>query len=111
MWPLPSTAQARANRPTDFMKLMKCQGHIVSAGFCGTDDLISLQELRFGELSLDSVSGFTDQRLDRTLDLVAPGGLADPAPHHASLPGPRRGQGVADDSEPRRERHGVILDW
>ncbi len=50
-------------------------GHIVSAGFMGTDDLISMQAMREGELSLDFVSGWTKQRMDNTRDLIAAGFL------------------------------------
>lgn len=50
--------------------LMKRGGHIVSAGFCGTDDLISLQALRDQELSLDSVASLTKERMDATLALI-----------------------------------------
>lgn len=54
---------------------MNRDGRIVSAGFHGTDDLLSLQNLRNGELSLHSVSGWTRERMDRTLHLIATGQL------------------------------------
>src|SRR5262245_37561894 len=52
------------------MSMMRHGGHIVSAGFCGTQDLVSLQNLRARELSLDSVSGWTRPRMDETLKLI-----------------------------------------
>ncbi len=54
---------------------MNRDGRIVSAGFHGTDDLLSLQDLRNGELSLHSVSGWTRPRMDRTQHLIATGQL------------------------------------
>jgi threonine dehydrogenase-like Zn-dependent dehydrogenase len=57
------------------LPLMARFGHIVSAGFMGTDDLIPLQFLRDGELSLDFVSGWTTPRMDDTLALIAAGHL------------------------------------
>ena len=53
------------------LKLMALRGHVVSAGFCGTRDRVSLQALRDGELSLDSVSGWDLPRMDHTLTLIA----------------------------------------
>ena len=50
-------------------------GQIVSAGFYGTDDLWSLQELRDQELSLHAVAGWTRPRMDETLRLIANGQL------------------------------------
>jgi 2-desacetyl-2-hydroxyethyl bacteriochlorophyllide A dehydrogenase len=57
------------------MSMMRHGGHIVSAGFCGTQDLVSLQNLRGRELSIDSVSGWTRPRMDETLKLIAEGHL------------------------------------
>ena len=50
-------------------------GHIVSAGFYGTQDVLGLQALRAAEVSLDLVSGWTKPRMDRTLVLIAAGHL------------------------------------
>ena len=55
--------------------LMRRGGHIVSAGFCGTDDKVSLQALRARELSLDSVSSATPARMQRTLEMITSGEL------------------------------------
>lgn len=59
----------------DIMPLMKREGHFVSAGFYGTEDLLELQPLRGWELSVDLVSGWTASRMDETLALVANGTL------------------------------------
>jgi len=54
---------------------MRRYGHIVSAGFYGTADQLALQPLRNGELSLDMVSGWSKERMDATLGLIATGDL------------------------------------
>jgi 2-desacetyl-2-hydroxyethyl bacteriochlorophyllide A dehydrogenase len=55
--------------------LIKRHGHMVSAGFYGTRDLLPLQPLRDGELSLDMVSGWSAERMNRTRELIAAGYL------------------------------------
>lgn len=50
-------------------------GHIVSAGFYGTQDRLALQPLRMGELSVDMVSGWSEGRMDETRALIAAGHL------------------------------------
>jgi 2-desacetyl-2-hydroxyethyl bacteriochlorophyllide A dehydrogenase len=57
------------------MGVMQRYGHLVSAGFYGVQDLIALQPLRNRELSIDLVSGWSRQRMDATLELVATGHL------------------------------------
>lgn len=57
------------------MPLLKPNGHIVSAGFNGTDSLLDVQRLRFGELTFHSPSGWEQHRMDETLALIASGDL------------------------------------
>lgn len=57
------------------MPLMRRYGHLVSAGFYGTEDRLGLQPPRLGELSIDLVSGWSRPRMDRTLELIAAGHL------------------------------------
>jgi bacteriochlorophyllide a dehydrogenase len=54
---------------------MKRFGHLVSAGFYGTEDCMALQPPRYKELSIDLVSGATPDRLVKTMELVAQGVL------------------------------------
>ena len=64
--------------------LMKRFGHLVSAGFYGTQDRLALQPPRYGELTIDLVSGWTHARMDETLRLIA-GGYLETLPlitHH-----------------------------
>jgi 2-desacetyl-2-hydroxyethyl bacteriochlorophyllide A dehydrogenase len=55
------------------LPLMRHNGHIVSAGFCGTEGLIDIQMLRYGELTLHCPSGISRNRMDQTLELIAKG--------------------------------------
>lgn len=57
------------------MTVMRRYGHIVSAGFYGVNDQVALQPLRNRELSLDLVSGWSKERMDATLHLIAAGHL------------------------------------
>jgi bacteriochlorophyllide a dehydrogenase len=90
--------------------LRRC-GHIVSAGFCGTNDQISLQAFRDSELSLDSVSGFTRPRMDSTIAKISNGELK-------TLPLITQNFPVAKAAEAWRLIEsrdpsvlGVVLDW
>ena len=58
-----------------FQQVVRRYGHIVSAGFYGTQDAMALQPLRYGEYSVDLVSGWQPRRMDETLHLIAAGQL------------------------------------
>jgi 2-desacetyl-2-hydroxyethyl bacteriochlorophyllide A dehydrogenase len=86
-------------------------GDIVSAGFYGAADHFRLQPARYGEHTIHLVSGWTRNRLERTLEAVATGELDT-----GSLITHRFG--VADAADAwrlieSREQHllGVVLDW
>jgi 3-hydroxyethyl bacteriochlorophyllide a dehydrogenase len=91
--------------------LLRHEGHVVSAGFCGTDDLISMQALRRGEKSFDSVSGWTRLRMDATRDLIASGDLQTLPliTHHFPAREAAAAWGTIRDK--RENALGVILDW
>jgi 2-desacetyl-2-hydroxyethyl bacteriochlorophyllide A dehydrogenase len=57
------------------LPLMRRHGHVVSAGFYGTDDCLSLQPLRARELAVDMVSGWALERMNHTRSLIAAGVL------------------------------------
>ena len=93
------------------MGVMKRYGHIVSAGFYGTADQVALQPLRNRELSLDLVSGWSQPRMDATLNLIAAGHLQTLPliTHH--FPVAQAADAwrlIAQKSEPVL---GVILNW
>jgi L-iditol 2-dehydrogenase len=90
---------------------MRRRGHIVSAGFYGTHDLLSLQALRDGELSVDMVSGWALDRMNHTLALIAAGHL-ETLPlitHH--FPVQQAAEAWSMISGKRESVLGVILDW
>ena len=86
-------------------------GHLVSAGFYGSDDRLALQPPRYKELSIHLVSGWTRERLDATLEAVADGTL-ETLPlitHHFPV---ERAAEAWDLIESKREPVlGVILNW
>lgn len=90
---------------------MQRYGHLVSAGFYGVQDQISLQALRNGELSLDLVSGWSRPRMDRTLHLIAAGHLQTLPliTHH--FPAAQAAQAWQLIEERSAPALGVILDW
>ena len=55
--------------------LSKREGHLVSAGFYGSEDLVALQPLRYRELSIELVSGWIKRRMDETIRMIAAGHL------------------------------------
>lgn len=93
------------------LKVLKRYGHIVSAGFYGTDDLIALQRLRDGEFSIDLVSGWSIERMDRTRGLITAGYLETLSliTHH--LPVHRVADAWQMIAEKDESVLGVILDW
>ena len=94
-----------------YMPCLRKYGHIVSAGFYGTEDHLALQPPRYQELSIDLVSGLAPDRMGQTLALVANGTL-DTLPlitHHFPVSEAARAwQLIESKSEPVL---GVILDW
>jgi bacteriochlorophyllide a dehydrogenase len=55
----------------EYLPMMSRFSHVVSAGFYGTEDLLSLQALRNYEIAVDLVSGWQKGRIDETLELVS----------------------------------------
>lgn len=95
----------------DLFEVMKRDGHLVSAGFYGTQDQISLQPLRYKELSIELPSGALPHRLDKTIELIAAGHLQTLPliTHH--FPVEKAADAwklIETKSEPVL---GVILDW
>lgn len=91
--------------------LLRRFGHIVSAGFYGSDDRLALQPLRPREIGIDVVSGWDRDRMDATLELVARGVLeTEPLITHR-FPveqAPEAWRMIDNYIEPYL---GVVLDW
>ena len=95
----------------DLAWLMEGGGHIVSAGFYGTDDMLSLQLLRQREVSLDSVSGWSLTRMDQTVRLIAAGYLQTLPLITHRFPVERAAAAWDLILNKRESVLGVILDW
>ncbi|MBN1582205.1 MAG: zinc-binding dehydrogenase [Anaerolineae bacterium] len=91
--------------------LIRRHGHIVSAGFYGTDDRLSLQPLRERELAVDMVSGWALDRMNETRDLIASGDLHTLPLITHRLPVAQAAQAWALIASKREPVLGVILDW
>lgn len=55
--------------------IMRHNGHLVSAGFYGPKGLIDIQKMRDRELTLHAPAGWSQERMDTTLQLMADGVL------------------------------------
>ncbi|MFL3657176.1 MAG: zinc-binding dehydrogenase [Opitutales bacterium] len=90
---------------------MKRFGHLVSAGFYGTDDCMALQPPRYKELCIDLVSGATPDRLEKTMELVAQGVLDTMSLITHRFPVEQAAE-AWDLVESKKEPVlGVVLDW
>lgn len=95
----------------EIMPLMRREGHFVSAGFYGTDDLLSLQPPRNWELSVHLVSGWTGPRMDATLALIANGTLQTLPLITHRFPVAQAGDAWELIESKREPVLGVILEW
>ena len=95
----------------DLMPIMKRFGHLVSAGFYGTQDTMPLQPPRYKELSIDLVSGWWPDRMANTLNLIASGHLDTLSliTHH--FPVSQAADAWALIESKKEPVLGVILDW
>ncbi|MBV9851760.1 MAG: zinc-binding dehydrogenase [Armatimonadetes bacterium] len=55
------------------MPLLRRDGHLVSAGFYGPNGRMDIQRMRDREITLHAPAGWTRERMDTTLDLLARG--------------------------------------
>ncbi len=93
------------------LPLMKHDGHIVSAGFYGTEGVIDIQKLRRGEQTLHCPSGWSRPRMDRTLQHIARGELETKSLITHRFPA-REARTAWDLIVNRRESSlGIVLEW
>ncbi len=93
------------------MPLLCGESHISSAGFYGPNGKIDIQDLRQRETTLHAPSGWSQARMDTTLDLVARGVLQTLPLITHRFPATRAGEAfdlILSRSEPVL---GVVLDW
>lgn len=86
-------------------------GHLVSAGFYGTDDRLALQPPRYKELSIHLVSGWTRARLEATLAAVAQGELDTLGLLTHRFPVDQAAEAWSLIETKREPVLGVVLDW
>jgi 2-desacetyl-2-hydroxyethyl bacteriochlorophyllide A dehydrogenase len=91
--------------------LMRHGGHISSAGFYGHHGRIDIQLLRNRELTLHAPAGWSKERMDATLDLLARGKIT--TTHLITHRFPAAQAGAAFDLILRRPEPvlGVVLEW
>jgi 3-hydroxyethyl bacteriochlorophyllide a dehydrogenase len=95
----------------DCLPLMASGGHIATAGFYGTEGMIDIQKLRYGEQTLHSPSGWKRERMDQTLKLIASGDLETNSLISHRFPA-RKAAAAWDLILNRREEFlGVVLEW
>jgi threonine dehydrogenase-like Zn-dependent dehydrogenase len=101
----------RINLLESVQPFMRRFGHLVSAGFYGAADRLALHSPRYGELTIDLVSGWRRNRMDGTLRLIA-GGYLETLPlitHHFPVAQAAEAWKLIESkAEPVL---GVILDW
>ena len=95
----------------DFFSVMKRGGHLVSAGFYGTEDALSLQPLRYKELTIQLPSGATGDRLDTTIDYIASGKLGTLPLITHRFPAAQASKAWDVIKAKSEEVLGVVLDW
>ena len=91
--------------------LLRHDGHISSAGFYGPNGRLDIQMLRNREATLHAPAGWSKERMDATLDLVAAGALTTSHLITHRMPAARAAD--AFDLILRRTEPvlGVVLDW
>jgi bacteriochlorophyllide a dehydrogenase len=95
----------------ELFTLMRRGGHLVSAGFFGTEDRVALQPLRYRELALELVSGWVKARMDHTIAMIAAGNLDTLSliTHHFPVAQAAAAWRLIETK--REPVLGVILDW
>jgi 2-desacetyl-2-hydroxyethyl bacteriochlorophyllide A dehydrogenase len=87
------------------------RGHIVSAGFYGSNDKFAIQPMRDKEISLSTVSGLNKERMNATLELIAQNHIQTLPliTHH--FPVSKVAEAWTLITERTEPFLGVILDW
>jgi 2-desacetyl-2-hydroxyethyl bacteriochlorophyllide A dehydrogenase len=96
---------------TALLPTVRHQAHISSAGFYGPNGQIDIQKLRDRELTLHAPAGWTKERMDATLDLLASGILTTEHLITHRFPASRAGDAFDLILSRREPVLGVILDW
>lgn len=90
---------------------MRHDGHIASAGFYGPNGRVDIQQLRQREITLHAPAGWSRDRMDVTLDLIARGVLKTLPLITHRFPVTEAAAAFALILSRREPVLGVILDW
>lgn len=90
---------------------MRRFNHIASAGFYGPNGRIDIQQMRNREMTLHAPAGWSKERMDATLDLLAQGVLTTSHLITHRFPVSRAGEAFDLILSRREPVLGVILDW
>jgi 2-desacetyl-2-hydroxyethyl bacteriochlorophyllide A dehydrogenase len=93
------------------LPVMRHNGQISSAGFYGPRGLIDIQKLRNREITLHTPAGWSKERMDATLALLAQGALQTLPLITHRFPAERAGEAFDLILSRREPVLGVILDW
>lgn len=86
-------------------------GHISSAGFYGRNGRIDIQKLRDREMTLHAPAGWSQDRMDATLELIRQGALTTKHLITHRFPASRAGEAFDLVLSRREPVLGVVLDW
>lgn len=90
---------------------MRRFSHLSSAGFYGPNGLIDIQKLRDREMTLHAPAGWTKERMDATLTLLAQGVLKTLPLITHRFPAAQAGEAFDLILSRREPVLGVVLDW
>jgi 3-hydroxyethyl bacteriochlorophyllide a dehydrogenase len=95
----------------DMLPMMIRGGHWVSAGFLGETGIVDIQKLRNQEITLYTPSGWTKERIYRTLDGIHEGWLQTDSLITHRFPVEQAEDAWRLISDKNRHCLGVVLDW
>lgn len=90
---------------------MKRDSHFVSAGFMGEQGSIDIQTLRGQEITLHTPSGWTAERMERTIDAIAAGWLRTSPLITHRFPAERAAEAWKLIASQKSACLGVVLQW
>lgn len=93
------------------MPAMQHNSHLVSAGFLGTTGMVDIQELRPLEMTLHSPSGWSQERMDGTLEGIREGWLQTTPLITHILPASQGAEAWKLILEKSEFFLGIVLDW
>ena len=91
--------------------VMRHNSHLSSAGFCGPNGRIDIQQMRNREMTLHTPSGWSKERMDATLELLYQGALKTLHLITHRFPASQAAEAFDLILSRREPVLGVVLDW